>query len=157
MFTESADWKGIDCSFPKPEVVLWFQNWTVRRKKCVLLVLAPGKSRNPLKTRADNDMMLLNFLVEMGAAVSIFPFLKGCIRLNNSPIKIHMSSNYGCVYSTAAALHAVQWEDGKQCSNTLLTTDKTTNSVIQSLYTLTRIKTFEIHTLNPGLQYDAVE
>lgn len=60
----------------------------------MFLALAPGKSWHPLKTRADNEMMLCNFLVERGAAVTIFQFLKGCIRLNNSPIKTLMSSNY---------------------------------------------------------------
>lgn len=45
-----------------------------------------------------------------------------------------------------------------QCSNTLLTTDRmSTNSVIQSPYSLTGVKALKMHTLNLELQYDIVE
>lgn len=56
-------------AFPRPEVVLWFQNWTFRRKKCVFPALAPEKFRKPLKTRTDNEMMLLHFLEVICTAV----------------------------------------------------------------------------------------
>jgi hypothetical protein len=83
----------------------------------VFLVLAPGKSRNPLKTRADNEMMLLNFLVEMGAAVSVFPFLKGYIRLNNSPIKnTHVLQLWLCLQYSSCSPHSLVrgWKAGPQ-------------------------------------------
>lgn len=67
--------KGIDCSFPQAWMVLWFQKWTFRRKKCVFPALAPGKFRKTLKTKTDNEMMLLNFLGVICAAVSILCFL----------------------------------------------------------------------------------
>lgn len=123
MFTESADWKGYWLQLYKAWSGSVISESNCFKKKCAFLALAPGKSWNPLKTRADNEMMLSNFLVEMGTAVLIFLFLKGYIKINNSPIKILMPSNYGCIYSTTAAFHSL-WMNGKQWSNTSLITDK---------------------------------